>query len=273
MSGAIAYALKKIALEIPQQILNEVFAVKQYRNSSFYSVQTIESIIKEKIIVNHVIPDIALNAGTEMNIPILPAWISVYEDPPRTLISIPPEARQLQQIVSVLSVGYSAINNAFLPTTSYMDVGSSNQLGRYGKMVLDAVSISTPLTSVGTHITPDGGGIVLLDAPRITAPLVAKVMIGYDQYMSELTPRMYPLFKRLCVAMTKSYIYNQYDIDIDKGQVIGGVTISRFAERVREYSESLAEYNELLDEWLAGEVYSQPSSKIRYFDSLIGPGR
>ena len=107
MSGAISYALKKISAEIPQQILNEVFAPKQYRNNSFYNVQTISSIIKEKIIVNHVIPDIALNAGTEISIVILPSWITHYDNPPRMLITIPAEARQMQQIVSVLSVDYN----------------------------------------------------------------------------------------------------------------------------------------------------------------------
>lgn len=273
MSGAIAYALKKIMFTIPQPIINEVFTVKKYSRSNFYNVQTVESIIKEKIICDQVIPDLSLYGGVETTIPISTGWITRFEDPPRTLITIPPEARQLEQIVSVLTVGFTSYNAGYVPTIPATQHFSSNQLANYAKMAMDASSAIQPMASTATYITPDGGGIVILDAPRITLPLAARVILGYNQEMSQLSPRLYPAFAELCILMTKAYIYNQYDIEIDKGQVMGGVTIGRFAERIREYDSAQQEYEEKIQDWLAGEIFSNPASKINYFDSIIGVGR
>lgn len=274
MSGGILYALKVVTERIPPQILNRVFMVPKYGHH--FNETSLERIIYDKVIVNTVIRDCALRGHNEATIPIAMDWVERFEEPPRTFIHIPPIARQYLPIVSVLSVGYSNIGTAYsgyLPPHGLIPQGAS-QLQNYARMAMDSTSAVMSLTSTATYISVDGGSIILLDAPRITQPLTASVILGQDSEMSALSPRQFDLFGKLCVAAVKTYIYNNYDIEMDRGELAGGQQLGRFAERLREYADAQEEYDRILEEdWYATDVYSNPISRAKYFMSMIGPGR
>ena len=270
MSGGISYALKVITERIPPQILNRVFVTQKY--GRHFNEVSVESIIFDKVVAHTVIRDCGLRGHNEATIPLSMDWIERYEEPPRTIIAIPEIARQMLPIISVLSVGYSNIGTAYsgyLPPHGLIPQGAS-QMQNYARMAMDSVSAVMSLTSTATYISPDGGSIILLDAPRITQPLTASVILGQDSEMSALSPRQFDIFSKLCVAAVKMYIYNNYDIEMDRGELAGGQQIGRFAERLREYADAEEEYDRILNEdWYATEIYSNPVSRAKYFMSMI----
>ncbi len=101
MSGGISYALKVITERIPPQILNRVFVVQKY--GRHFNEVSVESIIFDKVVAHTVIRDCSLRGHNEATIPLSMDWIERYEEPPRTIIAIPPIARQMLPIISVLS--------------------------------------------------------------------------------------------------------------------------------------------------------------------------
>lgn len=274
MAFAINAALKRITDRIPAEILKRTFRGNQY--TTYYNVESIESVITREVIRGTVIPDCSLHGGTEINIPILAEWVQRFDIPPRMVISIPPEARQMQEIVSVLIVGYSNIGmsyQGYLPN-GMNPVGMSQSLN-YARMAMDSASSIQPLVCSALKVTPDGGGIVVLDAPtRVTMPLCASVVLGHDSNMSDIGPRIVPLFARLCEFATKMYIYTHIDISVDRAELEGGASIGRFADRMREYAEAADEYDRILEEeWYASTTYDNPISKEKFIKSMIGPAR
>lgn len=274
MAFAINAGLKRIKDIIPPELLRRAFMPTQY--DTYYNVQTIESVIMTEVIRNSVIPDCNRNGGTTMTIPIMAHWVERFDIPPRIVISIPPEARQYQEITAVRIVGYSNIGmsyQGYLPS-SVNPVGMSQTLN-YARMVMDASSSIQPLVCSSVKVSPDGGGLVVLDAPtRVTMPLCATVVLGYDSEMSDLSNNMTFLFAKLCEYAAKRYIYTNLDISVDRAELEGGASIGRFADRLREYSDAAAEYDRLLEEeWYGATVYDNPISKENFITSMIGPGR
>ena len=241
-----------------------------------YQEVNIEDQIADLVIRKQVIRDCALIAGQAMTIPVAANWIVRYEDPPRTIIKIPMEARQMLPMVSVLSVGYSNIGTAYsgyLPPNGLIPVGGS-QMQNYAMKAMDSASAIMSLTSTSITLSADGGSILVLDAPRITQALQAEVVLGYDDQISSLSPRNYDLFGKICLAATKMYIFNNLVIDMDRSEISGGADLGRFTELVSKYESAEEEYDRLLkEEWYAAEIYANPITKQQYLQSMIGPGR
>lgn len=274
MSGGIGHAVQLIFERIPKPILIRTFMPETY--GTYYREVNIEDRIADLVIRKQVIRDCSLRAGQAMTLPVAPNWIVRYEDPPRTIIKVPMQARQNLPMVSVLSVGYSNIGTAYsgyLPPNGLIPVGGS-QMQNYAMKAMDSASAIMSLTSTSVSITPDGGSIIVLDAPRITQALQAEVILGYDDQISSLSPRNYDLFGKICLAATKMYIFNNLVVDMDRGEISGGADLGRFTEMVNKFESAEEEYDRLLnEEWYAAEMYSNPITKQQYIQSMIGPGR
>lgn len=274
----ITYALDRITkFGIPKPILNMAF-LSRYVNE-YYTLDTLESKIREIVINDRVLVDCNLLHGTEMTVPLAKCekltgnyYTATYR--------IPKELTQGKRITSVLEVTSASGSvitadpsmsntSAGLYTntmTAYTTIGGT--LGAAKQMQRSVMPIQS-VSNALVYLVGDNT-ILIKDSVLIPATMMIRVLVENDENFNHIQPAWYPTFYELVSTAVKAYIYNTLVIEQDNAFIMSGGELNRFKDIVESYSDMEELYNEKLDEWYKCALLNDPESSRRHYQMTVG---
>lgn len=265
-------ALDTIKFSVPPEVLRVVFKddISNWRQAPV----SIDTMIMNKVIKPRVLVDADLVGGTQVIIP-LDGLTPTYMDQYTFLYTIPLERTNGREIVSVLSVGYmpyfgnlgfNGINSS-LPMT-----GSGNDFAQAGQQLMDSHS-TMPSVSTASAELVDYNRVLVRDSQRITGMYTLRCMIANADNLSNISPRSYPAFAKLCLLAVKAYIYNNMFIRMDQAYLSGGQELGAFKNYVDGLADSEEQYNTFIREtWQSVAFHNDQASLERFVRSQISIG-
>ena len=219
----IQKAIDNVKFKIPPQIMNTFFI----RNNLIDRGQSIniDENILALVIRPRVLVDCNIVGGAEVNVD-LKGIEQVVVDQVTTVFRIPKEKTQGRSIMSVMSISYIDANSAVnwgtgTPTCSVSAVGTAHQA------LLSSVT-PPPMTATATCRLIGDNVVEVRDITRLMGYGSMRCVIANDENMSHLQPRSYFDFAKLVEYAVKAYIYNNYIIEMDVGELHGGQNIGTF---------------------------------------------
>lgn len=263
--NAIQKAIDDIKFIIPRTILETVFIKKElaWRNTPVnIDAQILIEVIRPRVLV-----DCNLVGGSEVLISLqgLSAertnqYTSVYR--------IPKERSQGRSIISVLNITYAdpyAADNVGMATgcgVSSMMTAAQGMLDSQGAIPLVS---SASVQLIGENV------VMVRDTSMLPANVYLRCVIAHDDNMNHLQLRSYKPFSKLCEFAVKAFIYNEYVIKMDQGELYGGQQLGRFKEIVDSYSDAEELYQEHLRDKMQKVLFMNDRETYhRYMKGFIG---
>lgn len=255
--NAISYAVKHIKWAIPKPILNVI--LNHDVPKGYQYLTSIDELIVSKIIRPKVMVDANIVGGVEDLIPL--SGLNIIQDRYNaSVVVIPPDRTMNRSIISVLGVASTALSG--VPGVSHWASGMGNFDGYQQDGLPGCIAPTYAVNQAGriydshrgaesdlnVHTDLIGPNTVLIYGLQIynSATLGLKVMLENDSNLNNIKPRSYVHFAELCLLATKSYLYNEYVIDMDRGELDGGMELGRFANIVDGYDTSFEDYHTYL---------------------------
>ena len=236
-------AIADIKFAIPKQILKKVFL----NNQPFWSPQntSIEEQIKLLVIQAKVLPDCDIVGGTKVYI----ATTDIpreFTDQFTVIFRVPKQKTQGRTITSVLGMGFLEANSyAQYSGASQMDPCSVNANSE-NALALFSANDSVPMSSTAECSLVAENTVMVKDTLFIKPNGYLWCELANPTNLSNIQIRSLPYFSKLCVLAAKAFIYNEFIIQLDEGEIKGGHVLGAFRNIVESYSEALADYNEFL---------------------------
>lgn len=266
----ITKALDEVFFRIPREILNVVF-VEPYKN-----YRDIPADAKDKI--NHlvlrqrVLVDCNLVGGVEVRIPLDTVPAENVDGGYTTIYRVPKTMTNGRSISAVLDVTYGSLyqNLGGYGTNTLATASPAMQLGA---AVMNA-QLRTPYVGTG-RVELIGENVVMVqDSIILPANLFVRCVLENDDTMSNIQVRSYHVFAKLVELAVKSFIYTNYVIRLDMGELRGGLQIGRFKEIVDGYADAETMYQEYLNEkWRKTAFMNDKESMQRFVALLVGGTR
>lgn len=266
--NAVRKALDDVKFVVPRSVLETVF-VKRHANyrvsSPSLDDQLLNSVVRPRVFI-----DTNLMYGHEVLVSL--EGISGEEVSTTDMVyRIPKSRTQNRSIMSVLNV-------------TYVDAQSMAAAGQYAscgvtaeqsaaQALLDAVA---PLPLISTaRVTLIGENVVLIrDSIRIPSNSYLRCIVAQDEAMSHIQPRSYKAFCKLVEYAVKSFIYNEYIIEVDMGELRGGHTLGKFKDIIEGYSDAEELYQTYLTEkWQKVAFMNDRESYTRLIKLTMGGPR
>ena len=236
-------AISDIKFSIPKQILKKVFI----NNYSFWSPNntSIEDQIKNLVIVPKVLSDCDIVGGTKVYIATsdIPRE---FTDQFTVIFRIPKNKTQGRSITSVLGIGY-------LETNSYAQYNITNQMKECSvnavtenALALFSANNSVPISSTAECSLIAENTVMVKDTMYIKPNGYLWCELANAEDLTNIQIRSLLYFSHLCKLAVKAYIYNQYIIQMDEGEIKAGHELGSFRSIVESYSEADNEYHEYL---------------------------
>jgi len=269
--NAISKALSEVRFRIPPPIIKEVFTQKAYhwRDTPISTDEQITNlVIKERVLV-----DCNLVGGVEANIPLdglrlelVDAFTSIYR--------IPKRLTQGRSIMSVLSMGYASTSlQGTAGGLGGIRPSSVSPVSMAGMAMVDAMSPIPIASSAKVQLIAENT-VMVKDVSPITSNSYLRCIIANDENLSHIQMRSIPSFCRLVELAVKAYIYNEYIIKIDQGQLSGGQDLGKFKEIIEGYADSNEMYSEYLEKtWAKTAFANDRETMTRFIKMQIGAMR
>lgn len=263
----ITKALDEIMFRIPRAVLEKVFVqrFKSYRDVP----KDIKERIRFEVIEQRVLVDTDLVGGNEVRIPLDSCPKETSDDGYTNIYRIPKKLTDGRRITSVLDVTYG---NIYPNTPGYgMHAYSrSGQALQVASTVMEA-NLRSPYTG-SARARPLGENVVMVqDSQVIPQNMWIRVLLGHDENLSTIKARSYPIFSKLVELAVKSFIYNEYVVDLDVGELRGGQQVGKIKEIIDGYADAETSYQEYLTEKWAKVVFmNDDESNQRFTNLLIG---
>lgn len=266
--NALRKALDDIKFVIPRPILDTVF-VK--RHSSWRSqAPSLDEQILNAVIRQRVLVDCNLVGGHEITVPL--TSITPEEvDSNSVVYRIPKELTQNRSIVSVLNITYVDMNSV-AGSMYFGNCGvTAEQSAAQG--LLDSISPMPMISSARVNLI--GENVVMLsDNIRPPGNSYLRCIVAHDEAMSHLSPRSYRPFCKLVEYAVKSYIYNEYVVEMDLGELRGGANLGKFKDVIEGYSDAEELYDTFFRErWQKISAQNDPKTMVRLMKMITGGGR
>lgn len=261
----IQKAIDNIKFKIPPQILQTVF-INRFYHDRLQSVNIDENILT-RVIRPRVLVDCNIVGGTQMLIDLAGLEL-ITVDRFTQVVRIPKDRTQGRSIMSVLAVNYNHANASMLSGNS--PSCGVNIITQQATALLNSV---VPPKVVGTaNCRLIGENVIeIRDTNRIAGYGSVRCVIANDENMSHLQPRSYFDFARLVEYAVKAYIYNEYTIEMDMGELSGGQQLGKFKDIIEGYSDANELYDTFLKEKFAKiQMMNDRESITRHIRSLVG---
>lgn len=264
--NALRKALDDLKFVIPKPILKAVFTERR----SWSSVQSpsLDDQILNEVIRPRVLVDCNLVGGHEVTISLIGLAYSEV-DSNSVVYRIPKDRTQNRSIVSVLNITYVDLN-AVGGQTGFVSCGvTAEQSAAQG--LLDAIQ---PMPMIATtRVSLIGENVVLLrDNIRPPGNAYLRCIIGHDEAMSHLSPRSYRPFAKLVEYAVKSHIYNEYIVEMDMGELRGGLNLGKFKEVIENYADAEELYDTYFRERWQKISFQQDRETMGRFIKMITGG-
>jgi len=265
---AVQKALDEVRFTIPREILEVVFTPKNIKwrsNPPSLDEQIMAAVVRPRVLV-----DCDLVGGTEAFIPLDGIPYERHDDY-TSVYRIPKDRTQGRSINSVLNITFSDPSKV----SSYgVAAGQQNTMMlQVGSSVMDAQG-SIPVTSTA-KIQLIGENVVMVrDTVILPANVYLRCILANDENMAGLQMRSYHHFAKLVVLAVKAHVFNNYAIQMDVGQLLGGMQLGRFKEIVDTYADSNELYDTYLHEKMQKVLFmSDNESHTRFLKQIIGGSR
>lgn len=243
--NALTKSLSELRYRIPEQVLQLAFRdeLVNYRRAPI----SLEEQILLKVIRPRVLMDIDIVGGQAVIIPlenIQPRYIDTYT----MVYHIPKEATQYRSIMSVLSVGYMPYASAYNSMAGGIGVTSPCQMSdtlSAAQRVADSYGNIPVISNASAEIIGENT-VLIRDQARITNSYQLRCVLGNEEHLNNLQPRLYLIFCKAVELAVKSYIYNTLLIKIDQAYLVGGQELGAVKEVVMSYSDAESMYGEYL---------------------------
>lgn len=274
--NAIDKALQEIRAKIPLPILNRAF-INRIQEHRIVAV-SLDSVIRDQIIAQRVWADCSLNSAQQMLIPlnqIRPESPDAYS----YIYRIPKSMTNGRSIMSVLDVVYYiaqgwAAYGGQNATTATMGSQCENTTTLQAARALKDVDGPIPMISTANAQIIGENVILINDNSGLVVTGGAHVMLAHDEQFSNIKPALYRLFGQLCTLATKSWIFNNLEIEIDRNELVAGMALGKMKEVVERYSDAEEQYQELLDtRWSKAQLANDHVSSQRIIRGLFGFAR
>lgn len=232
-----------IKFSIPKQILKKVF-VNKLQSWSINNV-SVEDQIKNLVLQPKVLVDCDIVGGSKIYVATsdIPRE---YTDQFTVIFRIPKDKTQGRSITSVLGIGY-------LETNSYSQQSNINQMKECSVNVIteNAAALfgannSIPISSTAECSLIAENTVMVKDTMYIKPNGYLWCEISNAQDLSNIQIRSLLHFSHLCKLAVKAYIYNQYIIDLDEGEIYAGHELGAFRSIIEGYSDADEQYHEYL---------------------------
>lgn len=230
MMNKIEYLLKKIKQQIPMPVLTYAFLPRNDMGSRMSMVrETLDWVIRERIIDDWVMEDCNLVGGQEVNIDMSQCVISDtlvggY------LVEIPLSATGGRHITTVMSVG---------------SISGALNLSRTGNEIADAVM--GPMAVSHARVQIVGPNLVMMEGLIYSAARSILVRLENESSFNNIMEPALINLSKLCVLATKAYIYNTCLIDAEQAPIIHGVPFGVIKNIIDGYADSQSMYQEFLE--------------------------
>jgi hypothetical protein len=268
MLSALSKATDECKFRIPRTILDVVF-IRRTQNWKDLPV-SIDEMILRNVIRPRVMIDCNLLGGTEAFINLEGVQYTRTDDY-TSVYRIPKTLTQGRSIIVVKNITFTD------PTkiSSYgIAAGTQNTtMLQTGSAVMDAHG-SIPVTSTA-RVQLIGENVVMVrDTVVLPANIYLRCILENDETLSHLQLASYRHFSELCVLAVKAYIYNEYVIEMDVGELLGGMQLGRFKEIVDTYAEADELYRTyLVEKWQKVAVMQDTEQFTRLLRLMIGGSR
>ena len=262
---AVSKALDEVKFRIPRQVLDAVFI---QRNLRWRDVPpSLDEQIMAAVIRPRVLVDCNLVGGTEAFINLDGVQFERADDY-TSVYRIPKSRTNGRSINSVLNITFSDPTKV----SSYgVAAGQQNtMMMQVGSSVMDSHG-SIPVTSTATVQLIGENVVMVRDTVILPANIYLRCILANDENMSHIQLRSYPAFANLVVLAVKAFIYIEYVVRLDIGELMGGMALGRIKEIVDSYADANELYQEyLMTKWQKIALMQDSSSVGRYMKLLIG---
>lgn len=264
----IQKAIDELRFRIPREILRQVFRPVPL-NWRATPVSTDEQILNT-VIRPRVMIDCDIVGGTEVFIS-LEGLTPQVTDRLVTVYHIPKDRTDNRVITSVLSLTWvTATAAAYMSADANFKPCSVSPLMTAGQALLNAAG-PTPTPSTAKVSLIAENTVMIRDTVGISGFGFLRCFLGNDENFSHLQIRSIPYFCRLVELATKSFIYNEYVIELDRGKVQGGYEIGKFKEIIEQYADAETMYQEyLLGTWSRTAFMNDREAHERFIKLQLG---
>jgi hypothetical protein len=276
--GPVEYSIEEIKARIPPQLLALVFSSTGRLFSQ--NPGAIEAAIRERVIDGRVRRVVDTAGATQDDIPLFgliftPITQGSIHRSAQTVF-IPKDRTGGRTISSALSLVYGSTSSAL--TGSHPTNNPSMGSGISGSSVmLDAalgvLNSATPQGPIqSANVSCVGENVILIEdyIPQGNN-LYLRCLLKSDSEFSQIRPQTYQAFSELVVLATKSYIYNNYYIELGRGFLVGGMELPQIQNLVDEYRDADSLFLEYLKEkWYKISSMNDPVRKSRQLKMMVG---
>lgn len=263
--GAVEKALAEIRFIIPEEILDLVFIKKAYTYRD--RPTNLDREIIKKVIAPRVLMDCNLLGGVDYMVELQDIYRETTEEF-MAVYRIPKEFTDNRSIISVLGISY--LNPYMVSAPAGQNVCGWSHIMATTQAVLEAMSPIPNFSS--SEVTLEGENTILIrDARVLPQSSYARCILSYDEYMSNLNPRSYIAFAKMCELAVKSYIWKNRVIPMDRGELTAGVTLGAIKEVIEEYRDAEEMYQEYRKNTMRKVLMmNDDTQRRRHLTRLIG---
>lgn len=253
----VSYAIAEVRDHIPPQILSLVFGPS---GSIFIqNSDSVEAAIRDKVIEGRVrrVTDSAGAMLLEIPLAGLTAEKMEFHEINRFsyIFRIPKDRTNGRRITSALALAFGNTSMTGVGHSAHGNTYSGSGCG-YSAMSDAAngmLAANAPIPIVQTALlTIIGENVVMVeDYIPIARNLFLRCLVSHDNEFTNIKPQSYQAFAELVVLATKAYIYNNYNINLGKGYLVGGQELPEIRSIVDEYRDA----NELFLTYLKERWY------------------
>lgn len=264
----VTHAVNEATRRIPSRILEKVFVApgQGWRQAP---VNNVHEQIKERVVYPRVITDCNLVGGAHVRIRLDGVPYDVAENDYTHIYRIPKDLTNGRTITSVLDVAYG---------TQYQAQSHRGGIGmsRGGAAVMMASAVMEaqlrPSHTNTARVTLVGENTVMVqDTVMIAANLYLRCMVAHDENMSHLQARNFRPFAKLVELAVKAYIYNEYVIEMDMGELHGGANLGMFKTVIDGYADAEQMYQDFITEkWQKIDFMNDDSNFQRFIALMVG---
>lgn len=274
----ITYSLDRIInFGIPKAILNMTFLSRHMVDR--YTLDTLESQIRTKVIDARVLVDLNIVHGTMMTIP-LAACKRMDGDFYTGTYYIPKELTAGKKVISVYEVtsaagmittSASANNSQGIYASTFTGYAKTGAL--FGAMNQLSKSVEPiPLVSNALVYLIGENTVHIKETVIVPATMHLRLFVENDENLNHIQVPYYTVFHELIEVAIQSYIYNNLILEQDNVFINSGGELNKFRDIVESYSDAEQLYREKLEEAHKSMALNDPESQRRHYQFRVGGG-
>ncbi len=275
--NCVDYAINEIVNggNIPTYLLELAF---QNPNSNLwgnwyaqYGVSSTQQGLREKVIHAVVLPRCNAQGGVTERLDLTGSRIEDLGQG-NIGVNVPDFLTGGRKIVSITKVYQGSMYSSSGQATVLAGMDSCGQgaISDMANSLVQSLQSNRNIPQTYANITAVGNNsFIIHGAPIGLFSLTAECILEYDNGMSTIHPRLYPIFSELVSLATKAHIYKTCRYPADEAVVRSGVPIDAIRDDIASYADAWSQYQELFQsKFIKAMAYSDPQRKFNAITAM-----